>query len=269
LGSVLKTSMRTLLNAIIVVLIPVAEFVAIRRIGLTRATGAFLIFITMAVLLVWAAKHDGRASQLKLQNAAASFGFLPADRDDVTLSIYPLRGDGWVEAAAWGELRGLKAWLFDYCITDRGGSADTRQAVRQTVIAFRFDEANLPAFQIRPLDSSTSICDRPRWRNFDGDWESSDHTICFPDALQFHRHFELMSPGEEGVRRHFNAKLLDTIALLNDCHCVVKGYYTTVLFFSPNKILRPDEYEAFARKGADVAYPLFSAEKHVMAASGE
>jgi hypothetical protein len=260
--------MRTLLNAIIVVVIPVAEFVALRRIGITGASGFFLIFGTMAVLLFWAAKQDGRANQLRLQNGAASFGFLPAGRDDVPLSIEPLRGDGWVAAAACGELRGLQAWIFDYCIPDRG-PMDGQKNVNQTVVAFRVDDANLPKFQIRPLDSSTSVFDRPRWKNFDGDWENSDNTICFPDALQFHRRFEMMSIGEEDVRQLFNAKLLDTIAALNDCNCVVKGYYTTVLFFTPDKILPPAEYEAFARKGADVAYAVFSAEKRVMAAAAK
>jgi hypothetical protein len=109
----------------------------------------------------------------------------------------------------------------------------------------------------------------PRWKNFDGNWENSDDTICFPDAQQFHRRFEMMSIGEEGVRRLFNAKLLDTIAVLNDSNCVVKGDYTTVLFFTPDKILPPTEYEAFARKSADMAYAIFSAEKRVMAAAAK
>jgi hypothetical protein len=256
--------MRTLPNAIIVVAIPVAELVAFRRIGLTGGAAVFLIFVTMAVLLVWAAKQDSRASQLSLQKGAASFGFLPADRDDVALSIYPLNGDGCVEAAAWGQLRGLQAWIFDYCILGRG-----QKNVSQTVVAFQVDVANLPKFQIRPLDSSTSIFDYPRWKNFDGDWENSDDTICVPDALQFHRRFEMMCIGEESVRQLFNAKLLDTIAALNDCNCVVKGDRTTVLFFTPDKILPPAEYEAFARKGADVAYAIFSAEKRVMAAAAK
>jgi hypothetical protein len=256
--------MRTLPNAIIIVLIPVAEFFALRRIGLTGAGLAFLIFITMPFLLVWAAKQDARASQLKLQKGAASFGFLPADRDDVALSIYPLRENGRIEAAAWGELRGLPAWLFDYSTSGQGSPN-----VNQTVVGFRVDDANLPKFQIRPLDSSTSIFDYPRWKNFDGGWENSDDTICFPDALQFHRRFEMMSIGEEGVRQLFNAKLLDTIAALNDCNCVIKAYYTTVLFFTPDKILPPAEYETFARKGADIAYAIFSAEKRVMAAAAK
>ncbi len=263
--------MRTLLNAIIVVLIPVAGFVALRRIGLTGASGAFLIFVTTAVLFVWAGKQDSRANQLRLQKGAASFGFLPAGRDDVPLSIEPLRGNGWVAAAAGGELRGLQGWIFDYCIPDRG-SAEPQRNVNQTVVAFRVDDANLPKFQIRPLDSSTSIFDYPRWKNFDGSWENSDDTVCFPDALQFHRRFEMMSIGEEGVRQLFNAKLLDTIAALNDCNCVIKGYYTTILFFTPDKILRPAEYEPFARKGADIAYAIFSAfsaEKRVMAAAAK
>ncbi|MFZ0955824.1 MAG: hypothetical protein WAN60_05750 [Candidatus Sulfotelmatobacter sp.] len=260
--------MRTLLNAIIVVVIPVAEFVAFRRIGLTGAGGIFLIFVTLAVLMVWAVKADGRANELRLQKGAASFGFLPAGRDDVPLSIEPLSGNGWIAAAAAGELRGLQAWIFDYCIPDRG-SAESQRNVNQTVVAFRVDDANLPKFQIRPLDSSTSIFDRPRWQSFDGDWENSNLTLCFPDAQQFHQRFEMMSIGEEGVRQLFNAKLLDTIAALNDCNCVVKANYTTVLFFTPDKILRPAEYEAFARKGADVAYAIFSAEKRVMAAAAK
>ena len=62
--------MRTLQNATLVVVIPVAEFVAIRRIGLNGGAGVFLIFVTMIVLLVWVAKQDSRASQLRLQNGA-------------------------------------------------------------------------------------------------------------------------------------------------------------------------------------------------------
>jgi hypothetical protein len=260
--------MRTLLNAIIVVVIPVAEFVAIRRIGLTGAGGVFLMVVTVAVLSFWAVKEDVRASELRLQKGAASFGFQPAGRDDVPLSIEPLRGNGIVEAAACGELRGLQAWIFDYSIPDRG-LMESQKSVAQTVVAFRVDDATLPKFQIRPLDSSTSIFDYPRWRNFDGNWEHSDDTICFPDALNFHRRFELTSSSEQDVRRYFNAKLLDTIAALNDCNCVVKGYYATVLFFTPDKVLRPAEYEAFARKGADVAYAIFSSEKCVMAAAAK
>jgi hypothetical protein len=137
------------------------------------------------------------------------------------------------------------------------------------VVAFRVDDANLPKFQIRPLYSSTSIFDYPRWRHFDGGWENSDDTICFPDAQQFHRRFELIGTLEEDLRRYFDAKLLDTIAALNDCNCVVKGYYATVLFFTPDKILPTDEYEAFARKGADVAYAIFSAEKRAMVAAAK
>jgi hypothetical protein len=260
--------MRTLLNAIVIVLIPVAEFVALRRIGLTGAGGVFLMVVTMAAVMVWAVKEDVRASELRLQKGAASFGFQPAGRDDVPLSIEPLRGNGVVEAAACGEFRGLQAWIFDYTVVDRGGS-DAKKNVSQTVVAFRLDDATLPKFQIRPLDSSTSIFDYPRWKNFEGNWENSGDTICFPDALQFHRRFELMSTGEEDVRRCFNAKLLDTIAALNECNCVVKGYYATVLFFTPDKVLRPAEYEAFARKSADVAYAIFSAEKRAMAAAAK
>ena len=245
--------MRTLLNSTLMVLIPVAVFFAVRRIGLTGGGGLLIIFVTCAVMCVWAAKQEGRAGQLKLQNGAASFGFLPADRDDVQLSSYPLRGEGWVEGAASGELRGLKTWIFDYFIPERGSSG-----VEQTVVAFVVEEANLPIFQIRPLGLGTCIGDG---------YGENGETIPFPDAPQFHGRFELMSSAEEGVRRHFNAKLLDAIAALNDCNCVVQGFHSTVLFFTPNRTLRPAEYEAFARKGADVAYALFSSEKYVMAAA--
>jgi hypothetical protein len=259
--------MRTLLNAILVILIPVAEFVAIRRLGLSGASGVLPIVVTMVVLLVWAAKQDGRANQLRLQNGAASFGFQPTGRDDVPLSIEPLQGNGWIVAAAGGELRGLQAWIFDYCIPDRGGQSGKNLC--QTVIAFRVDDANLPKFQICPLDGSTSIFDRPRWKNFDGDWENNNDTVRLPDAQQFNERFELRSIGEVEVRQLFNAKLLDAIAALNDCNCVVKAFYTTVLFFTPDKILPPAEYEAFARQGADIASAIFSAEKRVMAAAAK
>jgi hypothetical protein len=259
--------MRTLLNAIIIILVPVAEFVAIRRIGLSGVAALFIIFATMPVLLVWAGKQDARASQLKLQKAVASFGFQPEDPDNVAVSILPLRGNGSIVAAARGELRGLEAWIFDYSIHN-GGSLEGRRTISQTVVAFRVNDANLPKFQIRPLNWSTSIFDED-WKNFDGDWEKSENTICFPDALGFHRGFQLTSPAEDEVRRHFNARLLNTLAALNDCNGWVKGYYCTVLFFTPNRTVRPDELEAFARKGADIASVLFSSEKRLMATAGK
>jgi hypothetical protein len=42
----------------------------------------------------------------------------------------------------------------------------------------------------------------------------------------------------------------------------VKGYYTTVLFFTYGQTLKPDELEAFARKGSEIAAVLFSSVKH-------
>jgi hypothetical protein len=197
--------MRNLLTSTLVVLIPVAVFFAVRRIGLTGGGGLLIIFVTCAVVCVWAAKQEALAGQLKVQNGAASFGFLPADRDDVQLSIYPLRGDGWVEGAASGELRGLKTWIFDYFIPEQG-----RSGVEQTVVAFDVENANLPIFQIRPLGWGTCIGDG---------YGDNGEAICFPDAPQFRGRFELISSAEEGVRRHFNAKLLDSIAALNDCNC--------------------------------------------------
>ena len=257
--------MRKFLTAILVVWIPVTVFLVVRRIGLPQGGQLFIVFVTMAAVCVWAAKQEALADKLKLQKTASTFGFQPAEADDVVLSIDPLRGSGWIEGAACGELRGLQAWVFNYAICNRGGQ--TNKSIRQTVVAFRVDEANLPMFQIRPLDWSTSIFDGT-WKNYDGDWEKSDQTICFPDALGFHRRFELMSPAEEGVRRHFDAKLLNTVAALNDCNYIVKGYNATVLVFTPMKVItRPDEMAAFARKGADIAYVLFAAEKRVLAAA--
>jgi hypothetical protein len=245
-------------------LIIFATFFAVRRLHLSGGGATLIIFFVVAAMMVWGARLQSRADTLRLQNAAAKFDFEPVESDEVSLPIYPLSGPGWVESATCGELRGLKALLFDYCIHVQG-PPEMRNYIRQTVVAFRVDGANLPVFQIRPLCSS-SIFDNC-WKNLEGDWENSDDTICFPDALGFHQRFELMSSAEEGVRRHFNAKLLDTIAALNDCNCVVKGYCTTVLFFFPNKTIRhPDEMEAFVRKAADIAYAIFSTEKQVMAA---
>jgi hypothetical protein len=62
---------------------------------------------------------------------------------------------------------------------------------------------------------------------------------------------------------------LDTVGTLNDCNWWVKGYFTTVLFFTTNRILRPDEYEALARQGADIAYALFSSERRVKATAAK
>ena len=251
--------MRKLLFTILFLIVPLASFIAARRMG---NVGPLIIFVTCGALIIWAAKVDFRAGKLRLQKDAATIGFKPAESAEVDLTTYPLNGQGWVEGAACGELRGLKAWIFEYEISD--GFGESRRYIRQTVVAFDVEGSNLPIFQIRPLNWSTSVLD-DNWKSYNGHWESDD-SICFPDAVGFHRRFELVSSAEEGVRRHFNAKLLDTIAALNVSDCVVQGYYTSVLVFTPKRIVPRDEMEAFARLGADVASAIFSTEKRVMAA---
>jgi len=249
--------MRKFLTAALLVWILITVFIVVRRLHLPEGVGMFIVFVTMAAMCIWAAKQQVIADRLRLQQTAAKFGFKPVEPGEVEISIEPLRGPGWVQGAACGELRGLKTWIFDYDIRDSG--RDTK-SIRQTVVAFRADEANLPIFLIRPLGMNSSI----------GDSQNTDDSVCFPDALHFHRRFELVSSAEEGVRRHFDAKLLDTIASLNEWNYCVQGYYTTVLFFAPKKaILKPDAMEAFARKGADIAYAIFSTEKRVLAAAAE
>ena len=202
--------MRKFLIAVVGCLIPIAVFVAVRRLHIPQGGQCFIIFLVVGALLVWVAKQEAISDRLNFQNTAALFGFRPADRDEVTLAVYPLRVTGWVEGAATGELSGLQAWLFNYGISDNGGN---RKAIKQTVVAFDVKDANLPIFQIRPLDLGT----------LPGDWETRDESVCFPDALHFHKRFELLSSAEEGVRRHFNAKLLDAIAALNDWNYLVQG----------------------------------------------
>lgn len=227
-------------------------------IGLGVGSIAFLLFATLAVTAGWAGKWESRDRTLGLQDGTASFSFQPGD-PSFELKAYPLRGYGWVVAAVSGELRGLKAWIFDYAIRDQG-PADMRKCVSQTVAAFCVDDASLPIFQIRPLGLTCLN---------DDDSENSDETVCFPDALPFHRRFELRTTAEEGVRRHFNAELLDSLATLNDCDYMVQGYYTTVLVFNYGRILEPEELEALARKGSDIASVLFSSEKRQMAAAAK
>ena len=247
----MRSSLDSALRALILITILAAVAVIALRIG--GAGQIFLIFVALGVTMVWAIKWQNRGRALSLQKAAASFGFQPADPSDVHLTVYPLRGGGWVGSAVGGEMRGLKAWIFDYTVRDQAPT-DSAKDVSQTVAAFCAEDANLPIFQIRPLSTSTFEASK----YYDGDWESSDDTICFPDALSFHRRFELTSSAEEAVRRHFNAQLLDAIANLNDRSCWVKGYYTTILFFTFGEILKPEELEAFARKGSDIAAVLFS-----------
>lgn len=250
--------MRTFLNAIIVVAIPVGEFIVLQRTHHLGDLGPLLIVITLFPLMIWAAKQQGRANQMQFQKLVAPFGFQPAERDDVTLSVYPLRAPGWIATAASGEMRGLSGWIFNYVIHE-SGSRD--KCICQTVMGFRVDDANLPIFQVRPLGLGPCKGDG---------YYGKDDSVCFPDALAFHRNFELLSSAEEGVRRHFDAKLLSNIAVLNDCRAVVQGYYTTVLFFIyGRRIEATEELEAFARKGADIAYELFAAEKRTMAAAAK
>jgi hypothetical protein len=247
-----KPLMPRLLVAAILVLIPITELVVMVRMKFLGNSGPAIFVATLIPLLIWAAKQETKFRRLSLQKGTASFGFEPADNDDVALSVYPMRVPGRVACAAGGKLRGLQGWIFDYVIrTDPG---ETRSLI-QTVMGFRVDDANLPIFQIRPRGMGTLI----------DDWEKDD-PVFFPDALRFHQQFELLSSAEEGVRRHFDAKLLDTVAALNDCNFIVQGFDNTVLVFTYAKTLAPKEMEAFANKGADIASTIFATEKRVMTA---
>ena len=144
----MPSSLDTVLRCLILVTILAAAAVIGRRIGVGGEV--FLIFVALAVTAVWAAKWESRNRTLSLQKAAASFGFQPADPSDVQLPIYPLRGGGLVECAASGQMRGLKAWIFDYTIRDLG-PPELQKDISQTVAAFCIVLGLVLALFVKPM----------------------------------------------------------------------------------------------------------------------
>ena len=216
----------------------------LRRIGISGTGGGLLAFALMAVIIIWSETARIRARRRKIEGAAGLLGFAPIDASELRLAIYPLRRAGSVQGAVRGSIRGLEAWLFDYRISNGEDSTS------QTVAAFLADDANLPIFELRPL--------RLRSGAVSSDDDYFEY-VRFDEMPSFGSRFTLKSSAMEGVRRYFKNGLLETLLSLEDCRCVVQGYFTTVVCYNPGVTVPPEELEAFATRCSNIAYALFSA----------
>lgn len=242
-----KYSTRRLLGyvldfAVIVLLILVLPPL-LRRAGLRGWVNGISTFLLAAVVIFAFATVKLRLRGKQLTAAGASFGFHPADANDVCLAAYPMWRHGTVRAAMQGELRGLETWIFDYDI------ANGENSTEQTVIAFRSQDMNLPILELLPPKRlSVWLADD---RHFD--------EVHFDDVPDFEEHFKLRTSAIEGVRRYFTTGLLATLMRFEDCGAVVQGCSDTIIFFNPGTTVPVTELETWLNKCATIAYALFTA----------
>jgi hypothetical protein len=229
---------------VIIAALIVCVSILLRKVGLTGTGGSILAFVLIGGLLFWTETVRLRKRGRSIEDAVASFGFYSVDVSDLRLAIYPFRKAGTVRNAVCGNLHGLQSWIFDYEIPD---GEDT---IAQTVAAFVVADANLPIFELRP-------------RHLDGIRMATQNDgflecVQFSEVPSFQTSITLKTSAIEHVQRYFKTDLLEKLLRVEDCKCIVQGYYTTVVCFVPGTRVAAEELEAFATRCSEVASALFS-----------
>jgi len=193
--------------------------------------------VVVAVLAVRAE----RKRTVALRRAADEMGFeFTPDPGEGVLSRYPgfhlftqgRRPD--VRNLLRGRAGGLEVSIFDYSYVT--GSGKSRHTWRQTVLAFEFDDADLPGFSLRP----------EMWFHKIGQWLGYKD-IDFDTHSGFSRKYVLRSGEEEAVRSLFNDHVLDYYeANPNVC---TEGCGGRLVYYRALKRIDPSEVRSFLEEG--------------------
>ena len=238
--------LRTFVGRFVIVALLIISLPALlRRLGVVGTSGVLLAFVLIGAIAFYCESLILRARRQSIEKAARLFGFYPGDAADLGLAI---RKTGTMRSIVRGQMRGIETWLFDYSISEGEDSLE------QTVAAFVVADDNLPIFELCP-------------RGFSGRVEAVSFDdyyfeyVRFEDMPSFENRFPLKSSAVEHVRRYFKRELLETLLHLEDCKCMVEGYFTTVVCFTPGVKIPSKELETFARRCSNVAYALFASGK--------
>jgi hypothetical protein len=199
--------------------------------------GILLLVVVVAVLAVRAERKRTEA----LRRVADEMGFeFSADPPAGFVSRYPgfhlfsqgRRPD--VRNLLRGRAGGLEVSIFDYAYVT--GSGKNRHTWRQTVLAFEIDDADLPAFSLRP----------EMWFHKVGQWLGYKD-IDFESHPTFSKKYLLRSGEEEAVRALFNDHVLEYYeANPNVC---TEGCGGRLVYYRAQKRVDPAEVRSFLEEG--------------------
>jgi hypothetical protein len=202
------------------------------------------VVVVMVVVAVLSIRADRKRTE-GLRRAAGEMGFEfnPAPGEGI-LGRYPgfhLFSQGRnrdVRNLLRGKAGGLEVSIFDYSYVTGGGKS--RHTWRQTVLAFEFDDADLPGFSLRP----------EQWFHKVGQWHGYQD-INFESHPTFSRKYLLRSgEREEAVRALFADPVLEYYeAHPNVC---TEGCGGRLVYYRAQKRIDPPDVRPFLEEGFEV-----------------
>lgn len=201
----------------------------------------FIAFVVLAVgFIVLSIRADRKRSEA-LGRIADEMGFKYAsDPGEGFLSRYPsfhLFSQGRspdVRNLLRGQAGGLEVSIFDYSYVT--GHGKHRHTWRQTVLAFDIDDADLPAFSLRPETMFHKV----------GQWFGYKD-IDFETHAEFSRKYLLRSSEEEAVRGLFDDRVLEYYE--SNPNVCTEGRGGRLVYYRALKRIDPSEVRTFLEEG--------------------
>jgi hypothetical protein len=213
---------------------PVPWFVVLVPMGV-------MLLIVAAIIYVGYLREKRRTEALQGLAEELGFDFIPKDPELLAaLGSFHLFTQGHGKAiknVLRGEANGLETEVFDYDYTTGGGKSSTTW--RQTVICFRLDGPELPAFSLRPENVLHRI----------GAWFGYQD-INFEDFPVFSKSYLLQGPSETAIRDLFTERLLTYYEGRPGLN--TEGGGNRLLFYRHGKRVDPEKFRAFLEEGFEV-----------------
>ena len=206
-------------------------------------TVAFVVVLVLATVIAWFAKRYRSES---MEEIAKQWGwdFFPVGDVEVEQEAkrLPLFQRGWARHltnALAGARDEAPMHLFDYEFAV--GAGRRTRTYRQTVAACLLKTSqSVPTFELRPehlLDKFSALF--------------GSHDINFTTHPEFSRLYRLSGTDESGLRRRFRLELLHELA--SQPGWSMEGEGEWVLMYRANRLVDPDDLEAFRREAAHLA----------------
>jgi hypothetical protein len=182
-----------------------------------------------------------RTEALKRVAEELGFDFFPKDQGMLGgLQSFHLFSQGHTKRLTnlmRGEAGGLAVEIFDYRYTVGGGKSS--QTFKQTVICFRLDGPDLPAFSLRPENIFHRI----------GAWFGYQD-INFDDYPEFSNRYLLRGPDEKAIRELFTDRVLAFFE--GRAGLSTEGGGDRLLFYRHNKRVEPERVRSLLEDGFQV-----------------
>jgi hypothetical protein len=202
------------------------------------------VIVLMVAITVLSIRADRKRTE-GLRRAAEEMGFeFTHDPGEGMLGRYPgfhLFSQGRsrdVRNLLRGKAGGLEVSIFDYSYVT--GSGKSRHTWRQTVLAFEFDDVNLPGFSLRP----------EQWFQKIGQWLGYQD-IDFESHPKFSKKYLLRSgEREEDVRALFNDRVLEYYE--EHPNVCTEGCGGRLVYYRAQQRIAPPDVRPFLEEGFEV-----------------